>query len=87
MVSMDIDYRGYVPMNEGWVYDVNGNPCYNYEVNGIACTMWQYDEGFFPWKYGDNMYWVNDIYAFDQNFNYIGYMTEEGDLHVYQPIG
>jgi len=90
-MDMEIDNTDEaVPMDEidfeqGWTYHHDGRLCYHYEVNGIPCIMWEYDEGFFPWQYGDNMYKVHDIYAFDDNDHYIGYMTEDGDLHVYQP--
>jgi hypothetical protein len=49
-------------------------------VNGIPCVIYPY-EGFFTWHYGNEVYKVHDIYVFDNNEQYVGYMTEEGDLH------
>jgi len=66
-------------MEDRWVYDNNGNLSYHYQVNGIACILWEYD-GFYQWQYGNNIYILNDIYAYDNN-TYVGYMTEDGDLH------
>jgi hypothetical protein len=52
-----------------------------YIVNGIPCMIFPYHEGFFTWHYGTEVYKVHDIYVFDNNDQYIGYMTEDGDLH------
>jgi len=58
-----------------------------YVINGIPCIIYPYHEGFFTWHYGNNIYKVHDIYVFDSNYQYVGYMTEDGDLEPSRFIG
>ena len=76
---MNLDEYPLEPMN--LLADFEAEWVDTYIVNGIPCMIYPYHEGFFTWHYGNEVYKVHDIYVFDNNEQYVGYMTEEGDLH------
>jgi len=75
---MNLDEYPLEPMN--LLDDFDAEWVDAYVINGIPCIIYPYHEGFFTWHYGNNIYKVHDIYVFDSNYQYVGYMTEDGDL-------